>query len=183
MKLRNRTIRTIMLSLPVLAGSCQAGEMQFAVKAGGAMLRVDADRTRDGDGFSANGMAVGGTLGYRADSGLLVELGILGSFNVDSEHLTGAVHKSLGVGWQFDHETWRLTPKAGLLHSYLDSAEGRELIEDGRPSERFTDTVPFVEAAADRRIGERFAIGLFFRHIFEDFGDSQAWGLTFSWSL
>lgn len=165
-----------------LAGNAGAGEMQYAFKIGGSMLKVDPERIEDGEGSSTNGVAVGLSLGYRTDAGLLVELGILGSGNVDSELLSGIVHKSLGVGWQFEREGWRLTPKAGLVHSYLDAAGGRELIEDGRPSERFTDTVPFIEAAAERRLGEHFGIGLYLRHVFEDFGDSQAWGISLSWN-
>ena len=124
-----------------LAGQATAGEMQYSFKAGGANLKVDADRTVAADRVSANGLAAGFSLGYITDTGLLVELGILGTLNVDAEILSGAVQKSLGVGWRIDRDGWRFTPKAGFLHSYLDSAEGRNLLEDGRPSERFTDTV------------------------------------------
>ena len=83
---------------------------------------------------------------------------------------------------RLEREGWRLTPKAGLVHSYLDAAGGRELMEDGQPTERFKDIVPFIEAAAERRLGEHFGIGLYLRHVFEDFGDSQAWGISLSWN-
>ena len=62
------------------------------------------------------------------------------------------------------------------------AAGGRELMEDGQPTERFKDIVPFIEAAAERRLGEHFGIGLYLRHVFEDFGDSQAWGISLSWN-
>lgn len=165
-----------------LAGQAAAGEVHYGFKAGGGNLKVDADRTVVEDGVSANGLAVGFSLGYATDAGLLVELGILGTLNVDAEILSGQVQKSLGVGWQINGDNWRVTPKAGFLHSYLDSAGGRNLVEDGRPSERFTDTVPFIEAAVERRFGDHFGLGLFVRHVFEDFGDSQAWGIQVSWN-
>ncbi len=167
----------------MLSGSCVAGEVQFGFRYGGSNLNIDADRMRNGDGVKSDGLSAGAAIGYRTDAGLLIELGILGLLNVNSELLSGSVQKSLGAGWQFDRGKWRLTPKAGVLHSYLDAADGRNLLEDGRPSERFTDTVPFIEGMAEYRMFPRFGIGLFVRHAFEDFGDSQAWGVSFMWNI
>lgn len=164
---------------PVSGG---AGEFQFSAGFGGGNLQIDGDRMRNGDGVKADGLSARGTIGYRTEPGLLIELGILGLLNVDAEILSGSVQKSLAVGWQIDRDKWRFTPKAGFLHSYLDAADGRNLIEDGQPSERFTDTVPFIEAVAEYRFVPKFGMGLYLRHVFEDFGDSQAWGVTFAWS-
>ena len=99
-----------------LAGNAGAGEMQYAFRIGGSMLKVDSDRVRDGEGSSTNGFAMGLSLGYRTDAGLLVELGLLGSGNVDSELLSGIVHQSLGVGWQFEREGWRRARIAELIN-------------------------------------------------------------------
>jgi hypothetical protein len=173
----------VMLLGAALPGSGVAGEFQVGARFGGSNLQIDPDRVLDGNGNSSNGIAVGLSLGYRTDPGLLFELGILGVLNVDGELLSGATQKSLAVGWQMERDRWRITPKAGFLHSYLDAAGGRNLVEDGRPSERFTDTVPFLEGAVEYRLFPRFGLGLFARHVFEDFGDSQAWGLTFTWNV
>jgi hypothetical protein len=173
----------VLLVAAVMPASGVAGEFQFGGRLGGGNLQIDPERVRDGDGISANGLSAGLAIGYRTDPGLLFELGIVGLLNVDGEILSGAVQKSLAVGWQVDRDKWRFTPKAGFLHSYLDAADGRNLVEDGRPSERFTDTVPFIEGSLDYRLFPAFSLGLFARHVFEDFGDSQAWGLTFTFNV
>ena len=56
-----------------LAGQGAAGEVQYAFKIGGSMLKVDPDRMLDGEGSSSNGVSMGLSLGYRTDAGLLVE--------------------------------------------------------------------------------------------------------------
>jgi hypothetical protein len=174
---------TAVLVAALLPGGGSAGEIQLGAGFGGGNLKIEANRMRNGDGVKADGLSARATVGYRTEAGLLVELGILGLLNVDSEILSGSVQKSLAVGWQFDRDRWRLTPKAGFLHSYLDAADGQNLVEDGQPSERFTDTVPFIEGMFEYRFVPRFGMGLYLRHVFEDFGDSQAWGVTFNWSV
>lgn len=166
----------------VVSPAGSAGEFQFTAGYGYSDIRIDADRMRDGEAVNSGGMAARGTVGYRTDPGLLVELGITGYLSIDSNLVSGALQKSLGVGWQFENTQWRFTPKVGLLHSYLDAAGGRRLLEDGRPTERFKDFVPFIEAVAEHRFGRRFGLGLFLRHVFEDFGESQAYGVSFRWN-
>jgi hypothetical protein len=164
----------------LLAAPCGAGEFQLGTRFGLTNLNIDDDRMRSGEDASGRGTAFGLSAAYRTDPGLLIEATIMGSVNLSEEVLSGTVHKSLAAGWQFDVENWRITPKIGITHSYLDAEGGRELLEDGRPSERFTDTVPFIEATFERRVWRRFAWGGFVRHHFEDFGDSQAIGFSMS---
>lgn len=166
-----------------LAGTCQAGEFQLGTRLGMTNLSIDGARMRDGIRVKGDGIGFGITAGYRTPLGLVIEAAIMGSADIsDSESLlSGTVHKSLAVGWQYDLEQWRITPKAGFTHTYLDGSGGRNFLEDGAPSERFTDTVPFIEANVERRVGRHFAVGAFVRHVFEDFGDSQAIGLSVAW--
>jgi hypothetical protein len=169
-----------MLAL-ALAAPCGAGEFQLGMRVGMTNLSIDGARMRDGQRVRSDGLGFGITAGYRMPLGLVVEAGIMGSTDISEDLLSGTVHKSLAVGWPYEIDQWRITPKAGFTHTYLDGSDGRNFLEDGAPSERFTDTVPFIEANVERRVGRRFAVGAFVRHVFEDFGDSQSIG--FSWAL
>ena len=74
-----------------------------------------------------------------------------------------------------------LTPKAGLTWSHLTSSE--EDFFDGEPVDEFTDVVPFTELTLERQLGRHFALGLYLRHTFEDWGSTNDGGLSLNWTF
>jgi Outer membrane protein beta-barrel domain len=190
---------TILLVLSVIAGALPAqagdkGEFQLSVQIGRQNILIDAENLIAGDQFNHDGLEVGFALGWRLQSGLLFEASLLHSgytdfggvilspLGVDDESLDNYQYSG-AVGWQFDKNRWRFTPKAGMARSKLTSRGEVLLDDDGARTDTLYATVPFLEATAARRMGEHFALGLSWRETFQDFGHSRSVDVTLHWFL
>jgi hypothetical protein len=172
------------LLLALCCGRSVAGEFTIGYQVGGTRLEVDGDRLSSGNSVNDKLMMMGLRMAYRWSEGPFAEFGIATSFNPfpifgwDDVH-----HASLAGGWQFDlgHEL-RFTPKAGLVHSSLESSE-EDFFDGDEPVDKIKKVVPFIEVALERRFFRHMGLGLFLRENFEDFGASQSYGLSISWTF
>jgi len=187
----------MLLALTAIAGALPAqagekGEFQLQVQLGQQNIIIDAENLIAGDRFNHDGFEVGFALGWRMKSGLLLEASLLhGAYSdffapvfaglgiedesFDTYQYAGA------VGWQFDKNRWRFTPKLGVARSKLTSTGAVVLDSDGERTDQLYATVPFVEAAAVRRMGEHFALGLSWRETFQDYGHTRSLAATMHW--
>src|SRR5262245_60404040 len=144
--------------------------LQISAHAGRQRLRIDHDRLITGETVRMDSAWVGAELRYRTEAGLLIEGGYAYAVHDDWLDLTqdDAIdlhHYSAALGWQFDNDGWRFTPKAGVIRSKLNS-EARLLLNDnGGRTDKFYSTVPFVEAQIEKRLGKRWTIGLTVRDV------------------
>jgi hypothetical protein len=184
MKDQGKCLRWAMLAVAasLAAGSAQAGETQVAMRVGKNWIRIsNGNLTRD-EGVKDRMLALGFTLAYRWDNGAYIEAGTAQAdeielFNFDIQKVE---HHWLGGGWQFElDEKWRLTPKAGMTYSVLES-DTADFIDDG-PTERLHAVVPFAELALERRFRTVFSLGVYARQNFEEWGSTRNLGLSFSW--
>jgi hypothetical protein len=168
--------------LAALAGPAAAGEFQLALRLGKTSISIDGDRLSSGNGVDQSLVNIGLLGGYRWENGAYVEAGIGGSDGIDFLGVQDVSHRWIGGGWQFDlSDYWKLTPKAGLTSSHLNSSE--EDLFDSEPVDEFSDVVPFVEVTLERRMFDHLGIGLYFRHTFEDWGKTSDAGLSLSWTF
>jgi hypothetical protein len=131
-----------------------------------------------------DGVLVGAAAAYRFPRGLLFEISLLHASHSDFL-FANVFRRSFGnyqyggaVGWQFDNDRWRITPKVGVARSKLTS-DGQLLFpQDDEEDQKIYATVPFIEASVVRRLGRSFAVGAFLRETFEDFGHTRSWGAT-----
>jgi len=172
-----------------MARAGDQGEFQLTGQLGTERIHIDNDRLFGDRGFHHDGPAVGFAMGWRLPVGLLLEASAMHSAYTD---LDGWIFGGLGsddesvnshqyaaaVGWQFDQDRWRLTPKIGLARSKLTSRGELLLTPDGDRTDKLYATVPFIEAGVIRRMGTHFALGVSWRKTFQDFGDSQSLGAT-----
>jgi hypothetical protein len=168
------------------APAAEKGEVQLSVYLGGQNLHVDDRTLVGGERVHRNGLLVGTAAAYRFPRGLLLEVSLLHASHSDFVFANvfrrsfGSHQYAAAVGWQFDNDRWRITPKIGVARSLLTtdgalllSPEDEE-VDDGE----IKATVPFAEASVTRRLGEHFAVGAFLRETFEDFGHTRSWGAT-----
>ena len=177
-------------ALPAHAGD--KGEFQLSAQLGRQNITIDEENLVAGDQFNHDGVEVGFTLGWRMKSGLTFEASlvhaaytdiagvILTPLGVDDESMD-TYQYSGAVGWQFDKNRWRITPKLGVARSKLTSWDEVILDSSGERTEKLYSTVPFVELAGLRRMGEHFALGLAWRETFQDYGHTRGISLTGHW--
>lgn len=179
---RGRGWALLVVAVSLAAGGAQAGEVQVTVRPGKNWIHISAGNLARAEGVRDGMVSFGFTLSYRWDSGAYIEAGTeqandFDLFNFDVQNID---HHWLGGGWQFNlHEKWRLTPKLGMSYSALESSQA-EFIDDG-PTERLHAVVPFVELALERRFGRHFGLGVYSRHVFEEWGRTRGMGLTVAW--
>lgn len=175
-----RTMLAAICVLAVLTGQAMAGEFQLAFKMGKDRIAIDGDRLSSGNSVDERLVNLGLVAAYRWDKGAYLEAGLAGSGSFDILGIQDVSHRWIGGGWQFDlGDHVKLTPKAGLTWSHLTSSE--EDLFDSEPVDRFSDVVPFMEVAGERRFGRHFGVGLYFRHTFEDWGSTSDMGFSLSW--
>lgn len=187
----------ILLALSVMAGALPAhagekGEFQLSVQVGQQNIIIDEENLIAGDRFNHDGIEVGFTLGWRMKSGLLFEASlvhagymdfagvILSPLGVDDESLD-TYQYSGAVGWQFDKNRWRFTPKLGVARSKLTAWDEILLDSSGERIDKMYATVPWIEASAVRRMGEHFALGFSWRETFQDYGHTRGLSATMHW--
>jgi hypothetical protein len=174
------------LATALLVALCSApgvaGEFQLGVRLGKTWLKVDGDRLSSGNSVDESLMTHGVIAAYRWPKGALLEIGTASSFNIDFFNLNGLDQQWLGGGWQIDlNDDWRLTPKAGLMYTVLESSE--EDLFESEPVDEFKDWVPYLETTLERRIGRHFGMALYLRENFEDWGSTRMWGLSLVWTF
>jgi hypothetical protein len=94
------------------------------------------------------------------------------------ERSVGNYQYAGAIGWQFDRDRWRFTPKMGVARSRLTASGPLLLPQDDGLTEQAYATAPFIEATAVHRLRGRLALGLFLRETFEDFGHTHSGGAT-----
>ncbi len=177
------TLLAVAAGTPAIAAG--EGEVQLAVYLGSQNLHVDDEIVLQDERLQRNGVLVGAAAAYRFPRGFLVEASVLHGAYTDFffrnvfERSFSQYQYSGAVGWQFDRNRWRITPKVGVARSKLTS-DGSLLFpqDDDEGDQKFYATVPFVEASVVHRLGRHFALGAFLRETFEDFGHSRSWGAT-----
>jgi hypothetical protein len=118
-----------------------------------------------------------------SSAGAFLEFGLASS--VDPHPLLGwndVGHASLAGGWQFDVNNWHFTPKLGITRTSLESQE-EDFFEGNEPIDEIKEIVPFVEAAVEYRFWKRLGVGAYMRQNFEDFGSTNMYGVSFSWTF
>jgi hypothetical protein len=167
---------------PILAAG--QGEVQLAAYLGRQNLRVDDDAAIGNDRGERHGVVVGAAVAYRLPRGLLFEVSLLHASYNDFllgdlfERNIGNYQYSGAVGWQFDKDRWRFTPKVGVVRSKLTTSGPLLFPPDDELTDMVYATAPFIEASAVRRIRGHLALGLFLRETFEDFGHTHSGGAT-----
>ena len=182
-----RTMLLVMMTLAAGIPQVQAadrGEVQLSVLLGGQSLKVDDEDVIGDNGVTREGVVVGAALAYRLPRGLLFEASILHSAysdflfanlfrrSFDNYQYSGA------VGWQFDIDRWRITPKVGVARSKLTSDGPLLFPPDDDRSYKFYATVPYLETSFMRRAGRHWAFGLTLRETFEEFGHTRSYAGT-----
>jgi hypothetical protein len=174
----------LMASAGAPVPAADRGEVQLSAHLGAQNLKVDDEDVAGGERFDREGMLIGAAVAYRLPRGLLFEVSILHSAysdfffanvftrSFDTYQYSGA------VGWQFDVNRWRITPKVGAARSKLTSDGPLLFPQDGEESDKLYATVPFVEASFMHRAGRRWAFGVTLRETFEDFGHTRSYGGT-----
>lgn len=187
----------ILIALSAIAGALPAqagdkGEFQVQVQIGKQFVNIDGEQLLEGERLNHDGLEIGFALSWRLKRGLLLEASLLHSSYTD---FGGIILSPVGlddmsfdnfqysgaVGWQFDENRWRFTPKLGVARSKLTSTREMLLNDQGERTDKLISTVPFVEMSAVRRMGEHFALGLSWRETFQDFGHTQGLGVTAHW--
>jgi hypothetical protein len=161
-------------------------EVQLSAWTGQLRLRIDGDRLLTGETVREDAWMNGLALRVRMPAGFVAEAGIAHAVHDDWLDTDGDIelyHYSGAVGWQFDLQRWRFTPRIGAVRSKLNSEARLLLTDDGGRTDKVYDTVPFVDASLQRRLGEHWAIGFNVRDTMEDFGHARAWGFvaTVNW--
>jgi hypothetical protein len=169
--------------LPAVAGE---SEVQLSVRGGQQRLRIDRDHWLGGETVREDSWLNGVALGLRTPAGFVAEAGIAHSVRDEWGGSDGDIelyHYSAAVGWQFDLERWRFTPRVGAQRSKLNSEARLLLNDDGSRTDKLYDTVPFVDLSLQRRLGNHWAVGFTARDSFEEFGHSRSWGfaMTINW--
>lgn len=158
-------------------------EVQLSLVVGQQRVRIDGDQLTTGETERMDMSLTGIGLAYRMPAGLVLEGGVMYGAHEDwltSEDDVEVYHYSGAVGWQFDLERWRLTPKLGVMRSKINS-DGRLLLnDDGAGTDKIYDTVPFGELSITRRLGNHWALGIHYRDTFEDWGHTRSWGFNAS---
>jgi len=185
-------MRRTMLLVAVLAAAAGApaiaageGEVQLTVYVGAQNLHIDDEDMVGDERLQRNGVLLGAAAAYRFPHGFVLEAAVVHGAYTDFifrnlfERSFSNYQYSGAVGWQFDRNRWRITPKVGVARSKLTS-DGSLLFpaEDEEGGQKLYATVPFVEAAVVHRLGRNFALGAFLRETFEDYGHTRSWGAT-----
>jgi hypothetical protein len=182
--------RTILLVLMMAAAgaapasAADGGEFQLSAYMGGQNLMIDDPDIVGDDRFQHDGFLVGLALAYRLKSGLMFEGSLLHSAysifplanligeGFDNYQYAGA------VGWQFDVNRWRITPKAGVARSKLTSDDGYFFPTNDGMTNKVYATVPFIETSLAHRAGTHWGFGLMLRETFEEFGHTRSYAAT-----
>jgi hypothetical protein len=183
---------TILLAVALLAAMSRipatAGEaeVQLSVLGGQQRLRIDRDRWFGAQTVREDAWRNGVALGLRTPAGFVAEAGLAHAVRDDWGGNDGDIelyHYSAAVGWQFDVERWRFTPRVGAQRSKLNSEARLLLNDDGSRTDKLYGTVPFVDLSLQRRLGNHWAVGVSARDSFEEFGHSRSWGfaMTINW--
>jgi hypothetical protein len=183
---------TTLLAAVALAAAFQlpagAGEpeVQLSVLGGQQRLRIDHDRWLGAETVREDAWRNGVALGLRTPAGFVAEAGIAHAVRDEWGSNDGDIelyHYSAAIGWQFDVERWRFTPRVGAQRSKLNSEARLLLNDDGSRTDKLYDTVPFVDVSLQRRLGNHWAVGVMARDSFEEFGHSRSWGfaMTLNW--
>ncbi len=159
------------------------GEFQVSSYLGMSRVNVDAGYTVTGESLDTNTVSTGLAFSYRLPSGLFAELGLGYSMHqifdwIDSVELH---QSSAALGWQFEVNKWRLTPKVGIAHTRLVTIEPDLFNSDPERTVRSDD--PFFEATAVRRLGDAWALGGTLRETFAEFGHARSFGVMVTYSF
>ncbi len=189
MKIKNLFGVALMGALFAQGATAEGGAgVQVAAFGGQQRLRIDHDRLITDETMRMDTAWMGLEIGYRFAPGLLIEGGYGYSVHEDwfafnQDESLDLHHHSLALGWQFENEGWRFTPKAGVIRSKLNSEQRLLFNDNGGRTDKYYATVPFAEAQLLKRLGDRWTLGFTVRDVREEFGHTRAWGVVASLRL
>jgi hypothetical protein len=182
----SRTISLITLMAAAGVAPVVAADGQFQISAymGAQNMLIDDRDIVGDDRFQHDGFLVGAALAYRLPGGLTFEGSLLHSAysniffaNVFERNFDNYQYAA-AVGWQFDVNRWRITPKAGVARSKLTSNDSLLFPAEEDYTDQLYATVPFFETSLVRRAGDHWGFGLMLRETFEDFGHTRSFAAT-----